>query len=84
MSRTAHSSGSCTPRRDVELRSNDELALAMALGEHIALYPLSHFVDRYHPRRGERGVPPLLKSSRAFGQATWRHALFGLVLGWAA
>lgn len=61
-----------------------KLALAMALGEHIALFPLSYFVDRYHPRRGDRGVPPLLKSSRAFGQATWRHALFGLVLGLAA
>jgi hypothetical protein len=61
-----------------------KLALAMALGEHIALYPLTYFVDRYHPRRGERGVPPLLKSSRAFAQATWRHALFGWVLGRAA
>jgi hypothetical protein len=68
-------------RTAVEAR---KLALAMALGEHIALYPLSYFVDRYHPRRGERGVPPLLKSSQAFAQATWRHALFGWVLGRAA
>ena len=57
-----------------------KLALAMALGEHLALYPLSYFVDRHHPRRGEPGVAPLL-SMRGFGQATWRHALFGLVLG---
>ena len=57
------------------------LALAMALGEHVALYPLSYFVDRYHPARGEKGVPPLLTNARAFGQATVRHAVFGLLLG---
>ena len=57
------------------------LALAMALAEHVALYPLSYFVDRYHPARGEKGVPPLLTNARAFGQATVRHAVFGLVLG---
>jgi hypothetical protein len=57
------------------------LALAMALAEHVALYPLSYFVDRYHPARGEKGVPPLLTNARAFGQATLRHAVFGLLLG---
>jgi hypothetical protein len=57
------------------------LALAMALGEHIALYPLGYFIDRYHPARGEEGVPPLLTNARAFGQATLRHALFGVLLG---
>lgn len=57
------------------------LALAMALAEHVALYPLSGFVDRYHPARGEEGIPPLLTNRRAFAQATWRHALFGVVLG---
>jgi hypothetical protein len=57
------------------------LAVAMALGEHIALYPLTALVDRFHPARGEPGIPPLLTSPRAFAQATWRHALFGLVLG---
>jgi hypothetical protein len=57
------------------------LALAMALGEHVALYPLSYFVDRYHPARGEEGVPPLLTNARAFSQATVRHAVFGLLLG---
>ena len=57
------------------------LALGMALAEHLALYPLCYFVDGYHPRRGEPGVPPLLTNARAFGQATWRHALFGVVLG---
>ena len=57
------------------------LALGMALAEHLTLYPLCYFVDRYHPARGEPGVPPLLRNGRAFAQATWRHALFGVTLG---
>jgi len=57
------------------------LALGMALAEHVTLYPLCALVDRYHPARGQAGVPPLLTSGRAFAQATWRHALFGAVLG---
>jgi len=57
------------------------LAVAMALAEHVALYPLCYLVDRYHPARGTRGIPPLLTNPRAFAQATWRHALFGVVLG---
>ncbi len=57
------------------------LALRLALAEHVGLYPLSYFVDRRHPARGEPGVPPLLTSGRAFVQASWRHALFGAVLG---
>lgn len=63
---------SLTPRR---------LALGMALAEHVGLYPLSGLVDRFHPARGEPGIPPLLRNPRAFGQATLRHAVFGLVLG---
>ncbi len=58
-----------------------KLAVAMALAEHVTLYPLSYFVDRYHPARGEEGVPPLLTNGRAYMQATARHLLFGLVLG---
>jgi hypothetical protein len=57
------------------------LALGMALGEHVALYPLGYFVDRHHPARGEEGIPPLATNPRAFAQATVRHALFGVVLG---
>jgi hypothetical protein len=67
-------------RRRVPLGPS-RLALGMALAEHAALYPLSYFVDRYHPARGEPGIPPLLTNPRAFAQATWRHALFGWVLG---
>jgi hypothetical protein len=57
------------------------LALGLALAEHVGLYPLSFFVDRFHPRRGEPGIPPLLRSGRAFTQAAWRHAVFGAALG---
>jgi hypothetical protein len=56
------------------------LALSLALAEHLALYPLSYFVDRNHPARGEPGVRSLL-SPRGFAQATVRHALFGALLG---
>ncbi len=57
------------------------LAVGMALAEHVVLYPLCFVIDRYHPARGEHGIPPLLTNPRAFGQATWRHALFGVALG---
>lgn len=57
------------------------LAVGLALGEHVALYPLCYFVDRFHPQRGSTGVPALLENRKAFVQATWRHAVFGLVLG---
>jgi hypothetical protein len=56
------------------------LALGLALGEHLALFPLGALVDRYHPARGEPGVERTF-GKRAFAQATFRHALFGLVLG---
>jgi len=61
--------------------SSRKLAFGMALAEHLSLYPLCYLIDRYHPARGEPGIPPLLTSPRAFAQATWRHALFGTVLG---
>jgi hypothetical protein len=46
------------------------LALAMALTEHVALWPFIALVDR-----------ELVTSPRAFAQATYRHALFGVLLG---
>jgi hypothetical protein len=67
-------------RRRVPYRK-DNVAIGMALAEHIALYPLSYFVDRYHPARGQAGIPPLFTNARAFAQATLRHALFGALLG---
>lgn len=56
------------------------LALGLALAEHVALFPLSYFVDHNHPARGKPGVRNVL-SLRGFAQATARHALFGAVLG---
>jgi hypothetical protein len=56
-------------------------AVAFALAEHVALYPLSILSDRYHPARGEPELPPLARSPRGFAQATFRHVLFGVVLG---
>ena len=61
--------------------SGQRLAVGMALAEHGALYPLGAVVDRRHPARGEPGLPRLVWSSRAYVQATWRHLLFGAVLG---
>lgn len=57
------------------------LGVGMALVENTALWPLCVLVDRYHPARGEPSLPPLARNGRAFAQATWRHALFGAVLG---
>src|SRR5262245_11076340 len=57
------------------------LAVGMAIAENTALWPLCVLVDRYHPARGEPGVPPLARNGRAFAQATLRHALFGTLLG---
>jgi hypothetical protein len=50
-----------------------KLAVAAALGEHLTLYPLFYFIDR-----------PLFRNPRAFAQSTWRHFLFGVILGRAA
>ncbi len=54
-------------------------ALAAGLVEHVALWPLGRVADRYHPARGE--LTPVGTTARSFAQATWRHALFGLVMG---
>ena len=56
------------------------LAVALALSENVVLYPLALLADRKHPRRGEKHLPPLA-TPRVFAQETFRHALFGLVLG---
>ncbi|MGH2847819.1 MAG: hypothetical protein ACRDL0_17650 [Thermoleophilaceae bacterium] len=49
------------------------------LAEHAGLWPLGGLVDRHHPAR--RQLEPMSGNRRAFAQATWRHLLFGLVLG---
>jgi hypothetical protein len=56
-------------RRRIELDER-RLALVLALGEHVASWPLISLVDRR-----------LVTSPRAFAQSTYRHALFGFILG---
>ena len=51
----------------------------LALAEHLAGWPLVALTDRFHPAR--RDMPSLSRNRRAFVQATWRHLLFGIVLG---
>ena len=53
--------------------------LAVGLVEHVAAWPMTLVFDRYHPARKE--LPKLAANPRAFGQATIRHAVFGIVLG---
>jgi hypothetical protein len=53
--------------------------LLVGLIEHLATWPMVALVDRYHPARKE--LPKLGANRRAFGQATIRHAVFGIVLG---
>lgn len=53
---------------------------AMAgLAENFATWPLTQLVNRHHPARHE--IPQLWGDRRALAQATFRHALFGIVLG---
>ncbi len=52
---------------------------AIALTEHLALWPLTLVCDRFHPAREQ--LPELAGNRRAFAQATVRHLLFGVVLG---
>jgi len=52
---------------------------AAGLLEHLASWPLTFVTDRRHPARGD--MPALATDPRAFAQATWRHLLFGTVLG---
>jgi len=54
-------------------------ALICAMAENFGLWPLVAVSDAHHPARDE--LPPLSGSRRALAQATWRHALFGAVLG---
>ena len=54
--------------------------LLMGLIQHVATWPTAApLIDRYHPARKQ--LPKLAANRRAFGQATIRHAVFGIVLG---
>lgn len=50
-----------------------------ASAENFGTWPLTALVDRVHPARGE--LPATFASPRALAQSTWRHLLFGVVLG---
>lgn len=52
---------------------------AAGLAEHVGLWPLVALTDRFHPARQQ--LPKLQGNRRAFAQATWRHLLFGSLLG---
>jgi hypothetical protein len=47
--------------------------------ENFATWPLMAVSERIHPARNE--LPKVSGSARALAQATWRHLLFGIVLG---
>jgi hypothetical protein len=49
------------------------------LAEHAATWPTTALIPAIHP--AAQDFPPLTLNPRAFAQATWRHALFGVVLG---
>src|SRR4051795_2561974 len=53
--------------------------LLAGLIEHFATWPMTVLVDRSPPARKE--LPKLAANRRAFGQATIRHTVFGVVLG---
>ena len=47
--------------------------------ENFGSWPLGRLSDRFHPAREQ--LPRLTGNRRALAQATWRHLLFGVVLG---
>ena len=55
------------------------VAFSAAMAEHFAFWPLGRLIDRHHPARRE--LEPLQGNRRALAAATWRHALFGVLLG---
>ncbi|UGS37896.1 hypothetical protein [Capillimicrobium parvum] len=52
---------------------------AAALAENFGTWPLAAVSDRVHPARED--LPALAGNRAALAQATWRHLIFGVVLG---
>ncbi len=52
---------------------------AVALAEHVGLWPLGAVTDRLHPARRE--LPKLQGNRDRLRAGAWRHLLFGVVLG---
>ncbi len=50
-----------------------------AMVENFGTWPLTAITDRIHPARGE--LPRVFSNPRALAQSTWRHLLFGVLLG---
>ena len=50
-----------------------------AMAEHAATWPSLALLPVIHPAADD--FPPLVTNPRAFAQATWRHLLFGVVMG---
>jgi hypothetical protein len=72
--------GAACPRLKPSLPGPPVLrGLLAGLIEHVATWPMTVLVDRYHPARKE--LPKLAAKRRAFAQATIRHAVFGIVPG---
>ena len=54
------------------------VGVGLVMAEHLSSWALIGLVDKLHPRRRE--LVTLKGNRRAFWQATWRHAVFGLLL----
>jgi hypothetical protein len=52
---------------------------AAGLAEAFGTWPLTAISDQLHPARDD--LPKLFGNQRALAQATWRHLVFGVVLG---
>jgi hypothetical protein len=51
----------------------------VALVENFVTWPLAGLMEHLHPARKE--LPRIAGNPRALAQATWRHVLFGVVMG---
>lgn len=54
-------------------------AITAAMIENFASWPLINLAEEHHPAKRE--LPKIAGNTRALAQATWRHALFGAVMG---
>jgi len=54
-------------------------ALTAAMAENFGSWPLIGVAEEHHP--AGRELPKVAGNPRALAQATWRHALYGAVLG---
>jgi len=55
------------------------VAFGAAMVENFGFWPLGRLIDHHHPARKQ--LEPLQGNRRGLAAATWRHALFGVLLG---